>query len=102
MNEILIIFKTKNQQKFSVFSNNILLKNQFVFSNNVDYIGFVYNNDQINEVDLSTFHQKYGQYLYEIYKFLEYIKNKNTHNNISYELLGDIELFEIFHVKYNR
>ena len=102
MNEILIIFKTKNKQKFSLFSNNILLKNQFVYSNNVDYTGFVYNNDQINEVDLSTFHQKYGQYLYEIYKFLEYTKNKKTHNNISYELLGDIELFEIFHVKYNR
>ena len=104
INEVLLIFKTKDKRKLSLFSNNIFLYTQDITSNNIDYVGFVYNNDQINEVELSVFYEKYGNYLHKIYEFLrsEYLRVKNRYNNTSYELLEDIELFEIYQVKYTR
>jgi hypothetical protein len=104
INEVLLIFKTKDKHKLSLFSNNIFLYAQDIVSNNIDYVGFVYNNDQINEVELSVFYEKYGNYLHKIYEFLrsEYLRVKNRYNNTSYELLEDIELFEIYQVKYTR
>ena len=102
--EVLILMKTKDGRKLGVFTNNILLNDQNTENDESDYVGYVYNNDNIYEIELTKFFMKYGNYLQNIYDFLisEKLSNKNKNIHSSSKLLGDIELFEIYQVKYIR
>ena len=103
ISEILILIKNKNGKKIGLFSNNIILNNQDMDNmDDSDYVGYVYNNDQIYEVELKEFFENNGKYIQNIYDYLksENLRIKKKHNNTSAKLLGDVEMFEIYQVKY--
>ncbi len=103
INEVLVLIKTKDGQKFGVFTNNII-----IYDENTDsctsYCGYVYKDDNIYEMNLKDFFDNYGTYLQNIFNFLksESLRIKNKYIDSSSKLLGDIELFEIYQVKYTR
>jgi len=104
INDVLLILKTKDNKKISFFSNNIFINNNNLYTNNFNYVGFVYNKEQIREIEIMEFYEIYGKYLHKLYEFLrrEYLRIKNKYNYSSYELIEDIELFEIYEVKFIR
>ena len=107
LSEILILIKIKNGKKLGIFSNNIILneiEQDFDTEDDNDYVGFVYNNDQIFEIELKEFFENNGKYIQNIYNYLksESLRIKNRYNNTSARLLGDVEIFEIYKVKYIR
>ena len=99
--EVLVLLKTKDGQKFGVFTNNIILYNQNTGHSVSDYAGYVYKGDNIYEMELKDFFGNYGTYLQNIFDFLksESLRIKNKYIDSSSKLLGDVELFEIYQVK---
>ena len=105
INEMLILIKTKKGKKIGLFIHNFFLfSNDLENENENDYIGFVYNNDQINEMNLEDFFYKYGTYLQNIYNFLisERLRINNKYNVSTKEFNKNIDIFEIYQVKYIR
>jgi hypothetical protein len=104
ISQVLVVFITKDKKKYGLFSNNIFLYERDPANNNIEYTGFVYNNGQISELALQEFYNNYGNYLQKIFEYLrsEYLRIKNNINNTSSALLGNIEIFEIYQVKYTR
>ena len=102
MGEILVLIKLKSGKKIGFFSNNIFSKEQDPENDTNDYIGFVYNNEQIIETDLQLFFNDYGKYVQNIYDFLnnENIRIQSRINNLSNPLLEDLDLFEVYQIKY--
>jgi len=100
ISEILILMKTKEGKRLGIFSNNVLFGNsESNHSHNNDYAGYILNNDYIIETHLQYFFDNYSTYLQNIYDF---IKNERTNHgkSKSSEFLGDIDLFEIYQVRY--
>ncbi len=104
INEVLVLIKTKDGQKFGVFTNNIIIYDQNTDNCTSDYCGYVYKGDNIYEMNLKDFFDNYGTYLQNIFNFLksESLRIKNKYIDSSSKLLGDVELFEIYQVKYTR
>ena len=98
----LILIKNKKGKKLAIFSKNIF---ELELEQNYSYIrysGYVFDKNEVKEMDLLEFFSKYGKYIQDIYKFLVNTNfgGKNRYNNSSLELLGKIERFEIYNVKY--
>ena len=104
ISEVLVLFRIKNGNKLGLFTNNIILYDKFKDYDDSSYTGYIYINDQIYEIDLQDFFDNYGKYLQNIYDFLksENLRVKNRYNTTSSILLGDVDLFEIYQVKYSR
>ena len=102
LNEILVLIRIKNGKKVGFFSNNIFSREQNSENDNNDYIGFVFKNEQITEIDLQFFFNDYGKYIQNIYDFLnnENIRIQSRINGLSNQLLEDLELFEVYQIKY--
>ena len=100
--DILIILKNKIGNRIAIFTNN----NNFQGTNsNVkgsDYTGYEFKEGNIIENNLKEFNDKYFNYIQNIIYFLqnEKINLMNKLNNNSTQLLGDIDLFEIYSVNY--
>lgn len=100
ISEILILMKNKEGKRLGIFSNNVLFNNDDSDnSHNSDYAGFILNNDYIVETHLKYFFDNYSEYLQNIYDFIKNEK-ENDGKSKSSEFLGDIDLFEIYQVKY--
>ena len=100
--DVLILMRTNDGKRYFIFNINNFKYN--VDENNIreDYAGYVFNDDKIIEINLKEFYIKYIRYLQNVYI---YIKNKkidfeNKTNNTSIQILGDINIFEIYQVKY--
>ena len=100
--DVLILMRTNDGKRYGIFTINNFKYN--VDENNIreDYAGYVFNDDKIIEINLKEFYIKYIRYLQNVYI---YIKNKkidfeNKTNNTSIQILGDINIFEIYQVKY--
>ena len=107
MYEILLLFTTKNGKRFGLFSDNLIffLKDQDNKENT--YTGYIYKTDRYYELNLGEFMQSYGTYIYNILDYLKNehlrIKKKSSSSSfVSRQLLGDVDIFEIYEVKYNR
>ena len=102
--DVLILIRTKDGRKLGIFTNNIVLYDTDIVDDTNDYTGYIYNYDIIYEIELNDFLKKYGNYLQNIFDFIKGesygVKSKNIKSTT--ELLGDIELFEIYYVKYIR
>ena len=100
ISEILILMKTKEGKRLGIFSNNVLFSNEDSDNqHNNDYAGYILYNDYIVETHLKYFFENFSEYLQNIYDF---IRNEKTNDGIlkSSDFLGDINLFEIYQVKY--
>ena len=106
ISEILLLFKTKNNNnRFGFFSNNMIFY-QKNYEDNI-YSGYIYKNDRFYEIEIKEFMATYEEYVQNI---INYIKNENMRikkrSNItasnSVQLLGDIDLFEIYEVKFQK
>ena len=100
ISEILILMKNKGGKRLGIFSNNVLFSNSDSDNTHIsDYAGFILTNDYIVETHLQYFFDNYSIYLQNIYDF---IKNERTNDgkSKSSDFLGDIDLFEIYQVKY--
>ena len=103
--EILILIKIKDGKKLGLFINNIFLSDKdFEKDMDNDYVGFVYNNEQIHETSLEDFIFKFGNYLQSINNYLkgEKFRINNKYNISTKEFLDNIDIFEIYQVKYSR
>lgn len=109
ISEILLLFKTKNNNnRIGFFSNNIIFyQKNFEYKDNI-FSGYLYKNDRFYEIEIKEFITNYGEYVQNI---INYIKNENTRikkrsSNItasnSVQLLGEVDLFEIYEVKFQK
>ena len=100
--EILIIMKTKEGKRYGLFTNETILheKNSYIKGN--EYIGYSFNDDKIIEINLKLFYENYGAYIQSISQFLknEKLNLEKKLNNASEIIMPDIDLFEIYEVKY--
>ena len=96
--DILIMIKNKIGNRFALFTNNNIFQGakENVIGN--DYAGYELNEGKIIENSLKEFNDKYFNYVQNIFNFIqnEKINLMNNLNNNSTQLLGDIELFEIY------
>jgi hypothetical protein len=100
--KILILIVTNEGNKYGVFLNNSILYNKGAGNDNVEFSGYLYNNNRIEEIRLKEFYDKYGIFLQNIFDFI--IDNKmndistNYNNETVIQSLGDIIIFEIYQV----
>ena len=100
ISEILILMKNKEGKRLGIFSNNVLFSHSESESIHIsEYAGFILNNDYIVETNLQYFFDNYSTYLQNIYDFIRN-ERENDSKSKSCEFLGDIDLFEIYQVKY--
>ena len=105
ISEVLVLLRIKNGKKIGLFCNNILLYEQYKNNNDdSNYAGYIYINEQLFEINLQDFFDKYGKYLQNIYDYLksEYLRVGNRYNETSTRFLGDVDIFEIYQIKYIR
>jgi hypothetical protein len=102
MGEILVLIRLKSGKKIGFFSNNIFSGEQDPENDDNQYIGFVYNNEVIIETTLQLFFNDYGKYIQNVYDFLnnENIRIQSRINSLSNPLLEDLDLFEVYQIKY--
>ena len=100
--DILIIMKNKLGNRFALFTNNNIFQGASINAKGNDYAGYEFNEGKIIEKNLKEFNDKYFNYIQNIFYFLqnEKINIMNKLNNTSTQLLGDIDLFEIYSVNY--
>ena len=96
--------RTKNGTRFGLFTKNFLIRDKDSGDNikNNEYGAYVFNNNQINEIDFGEFFEKYQENLHDIYDYFSNEKKniKNKYYNASIGKYGDIDEFEIYLVKY--
>jgi len=105
ISEVLVLLRLKNGKKLGLFCNNIILYEQYKDNNDdSNYAGYIYISEQLYEVNLQDFFEKYGKYLQNIYDYLksENLRVKNRYNETSTRFLGDVDIFEIYQIKYIR
>ena len=95
ISEILILIKTKKGEKFGAFCNNFISKTNIDDEELSYYAGYIYSDEQINEIELREIVDNYGEYLKKIF----YYFSKDVDYTIAINLLGDIDLFEIYEIK---
>ena len=104
ISEILLLMRTKNGTRFGLFTKNFLIRDKDSGDNikNNEYGAYVFNNNQINEIDFGEFFEKYQENLHDIYDYFSNEKKniKNKYYNASIGKYGDIDEFEIYLVKY--
>ena len=107
MQEILLLLTNKNGKKFGIFSNNIIYYQQNHENRDYAYSGYIYKAERYYDMNLKDFMNSYGTYIQNI---LEYLKNEHlrikkrssSSNFASKQLLRDVDMFEIYEVKYVR
>ena len=100
--EILIIMKTKEGKRYGLFTNNTMLYEKEPYTKGNIFAGYSFSDDsKINEINLKVFYENYAGYMQSICDFLknEKLTLDNTINNET-TIMGDIDLFEIYEVKY--
>ena len=107
MQEILLLLITKNGKKFGLFINNILFYQKNQESKDFIYSGYTHKAERYYELNLKEFMQSYGTYIQNILDYLktEHLRIKKKSANSAYvsrQLLGDVDVFEIYEVKYVR
>ena len=107
MQEILILLITKNGKKFGLFTNNIIFYQKNQENKEFTYSGYTYKAERYYELNMKEFMQSYGTYIQNILDYLKTehfrIKKKSTNSAyVSKQLLGDVDIFEIYEVKYVR
>ena len=107
MQEILLLLTNKNGKKFGIFSNNIIYYQQNPENKDYSYSGYIYKAERYYEMNMKEFMNSYGTYIQNILDYLKNehlrIKKKSSSSNFaSKQLLGDVDMFEIYEVKYVR
>ena len=105
MNEILLLLSNKKGKKFGIFSNNIIFYQKNQENKECYYSGYIYKNDRYYEMNYKDFMQSYGAYIQNILNYLknEHLRIKKKSYSSSYgsrQLLEDVDMFEIYEVKY--
>ena len=100
--DILIIMRVKDGKRYGLFTINNIQPDMDENNIRADYSGYVFNDGKIIEISLKEFYINYVGYLQNVYI---YLKNKkfdfeNKTNNTSIQMLGDVNIFEIYKVKY--
>ena len=80
--KILILIVTNEGNKYGVFLNNSILYNKGAGNDNVEFSGYLYNNNRIEEIRLKEFYDKYGIFLQNIFDFI--IDNKMNDISTNY------------------
>ena len=107
MQEILLLLTNKNGRKFGIFSNNIIFYQKNQENKECTYSGYIYKTDRYYEMNFKEFMQSYGTYIQNILDYLknEHLRIKKKSSSSSFaskQLLGDVDMFEIYEVKYIR
>ena len=107
MNEILLLFTNKKGKKFGIFSNNLIFYQKKHDNKDCSYSGYIYKGERYYEMNLKEFMQSYGAYIQSILDYLknEHLRIKKKSQSSSFaskQLLTDVEMFEIYEVKYIR
>ena len=105
MNEILLLLSNKKGKKFGIFSNNIIFYQKNQDSRDCSYSGYIYKNDRYYDMNYKEFMQSYGAYIQNILNFLknEHLRIKKKSYSSSFgsrQLLEDVDMFEIYEIKY--
>ena len=105
MNEILLLLSNKKGKKFGIFSNNIIFYQKNQDNRDCSYSGYIYKNDRYYDMNYKEFMQSYGAYIQNILNFLknEHLRIKKKSYSSSFgsrQLLEDVDLFEIYEIKY--
>jgi hypothetical protein len=105
MNEILLLLSNKKGKKFGIFSNNIIFYQKNQDNRDCSYSGYIYKNDRYYDMNYKEFMQSYGAYIQNILNFLknEHLRIKKKSYSSSYgsrQLLEDVDMFEIYEIKY--
>ena len=105
MNEILLLLTNKKGKKFGIFSNNIIFYQKNQENRECTYSGYIYKNDRYYDMNYKEFMQSYGAYIQNILNFLknEHLRIKKKSYSSSYgsrQLLEDVDMFEIYEIKY--
>ena len=100
--EILIIMETKEGKRYGLFTNDTILHEKKSYIKGNEYSGYSFNDDKIIEINLKLFFKNYGGYIKSISQFLknEKLNLEKKLNNASEIIMPDIDLFEIYEVKY--
>ena len=107
MNEILLLLANKKGKKFGIFSNNIIFYQKNQENRECSYSGYIYKNDRYYDMNYKEFMQSYGAYIQNILNYLknEQKKKKKKSYSSSFgsrQLLEDVDIFEIYEVKYTK
>ena len=107
MQEILLLLINKNGKKFGIFSNNIIYYQQNPENKDYSYAGYIYKAERYYEMNMKEFMNSYGTYIQNILDYLknEHLRVKKKSSSSSFaskQLLGDVDMFEIYEVKYIR
>ena len=105
MNEILLLLTNKKGKKFGIFSNNIIFYQKNQDNRDCSYSGYIYKNDRYYDMNYKEFMQSYGAYIQNILNFLknEHLRIKKKSYSSSFgsrQLLEDVDMFEIYEIKY--
>ena len=105
MNEILLLLSNKKGKKFGIFSNNIIFYQKNQDNRDCSYSGYIYKNDRYYDMNYKEFMQSYGAYIQNILNFLknEHLRIKKKSYSSSFgsrQLLEDVDMFEIYEIKY--
>ena len=105
MNEILLLLSNKKGKKFGIFSNNIIFYQKNQDNRDCSYSGYIYKNDRYYDMNYKEFMQSYGAYIQSILNFLknEHLRIKKKSYSSSFgsrQLLEDVDMFEIYEIKY--
>ena len=105
MNEILLLLSNKKGKKFGIFSNNIIFYQKNQENRECSYSGYIYKNDRYYDMNYKEFMQSYGAYIQNILNFLknEHLRIKKKSYSSSFgsrQLLEDVDMFEIYEIKY--
>ena len=102
ISDVLMFIRTKNGKKLAVFCNNKILYEQNLGKSDINYAGYIFGTEHIFEIELNDFFNYYGKHIQNIYDFIdsEIYSNKNRYNNTNTQLLGDVDLFEIYQIIY--
>ena len=105
MNEILLLLSNKKGKKFGIFSNNIIFYQKNQDNRDSSYSGYIYKNDRYYDMNYKEFMQSYGAYIQNILNFLknEHLRIKKKSYSSSFgsrQLLEDVDMFEIYEIKY--